>query len=96
MDIHNKQFTRCLIWAIIFFLVVFPDPDESRRHKPWVWEKELKMYEMGPDREDVFIFKWNMDSEQKDLSVYADKSYTADIWFWKACRTDSTGFCGVD
>ncbi|UCE05134.1 MAG: ABC transporter substrate-binding protein, partial [bacterium] len=23
MDIHNKQFTRCWIWAIIFFLVVF-------------------------------------------------------------------------
>ena len=76
----------------IYFLVVFPDPDESRIHKPWVWDNDLEMYKMGHDREDCFVFKWNMESKSKDLSVYADESYVADIWFWKACRTNPVGF----
>jgi hypothetical protein len=27
-----------------------------------------------------------------DLSIYADNSYTTDIWYWKACRSDPMGF----
>lgn len=76
----------------IFFLVTFPDPDESRKHKEWVWNKEDQMYKPGPEREDTFVFKWNMGNKHVDLSVYANQPYTTDIWFWKACRTDSAGF----
>lgn len=76
----------------IFFLVSFPDPDESKTHKSWVWNKAIEVYEMGPDREDIFIFKWNMEAEPVDLSIYADHPYKADIWFWKACRTNPAGF----
>jgi hypothetical protein len=76
----------------IFFLVTFPDPNESRIHKAWVWDENQKMYRIGPDREDCFVFKWNMELKPKDLSVYADVPYVADIWFWKACRTDPAGF----
>lgn len=76
----------------IFFKVVFPDPDESRIHKPWTWNKDLRIYRIGPEREDTFVFKWNMDSDEKDLSVYSDNPYTADIWFWKACRSDPSGY----
>ncbi|MCP4753947.1 MAG: hypothetical protein GY866_23940 [Proteobacteria bacterium] len=36
--------------------------------------------------------KWNMASDPTDLSVFADAPYLADIWFWKACRTDPLGF----
>lgn len=76
----------------IFFLVTFPDPDESRRHKEWVWDKNSQIYESGPEREDTFVFKWNMGSKPVDLSVYADEPSTTDIWFWKARRTDPAGF----
>lgn len=76
----------------IFFLVTFPDPDESRRHKTWVWNPAQKFYEMGPDREDCFVFKWNMEDRPVDLSVYADNAYLADIWYWKADRTDPVGY----
>lgn len=76
----------------IFFLVSFPDPDQSNEHKSWIWDSETEMYTIGPDREDSFVFKWNMEPLPVDLSVYADNSYTADIWFWKACRTDPSGF----
>jgi len=76
----------------IFFLVTFPDQNESRIHKAWIWDENQKMYRIGPDREDGFVFKWNMAIKPKDLSVYADVPYVADIWFWKACRTDPAGF----
>jgi hypothetical protein len=76
----------------IFFWVSFPDPDMSAEHKPLVWDKKTEMYKTGPERGDCFIFKWNMEAEVLDLSVYADKPYTADIWFWKAGRTNPVGY----
>ena len=76
----------------IFLLVDFPDPDESRTHKSWVWDKTTALYRVGNDREDVFIVKWGMDTHPVDLSIYADDASTADVWFWKACRTDPAGY----
>ena len=76
----------------IFSLVSFPDPDESRTHKSWVWDKGRELYKIGNDREDIFVFKWNMESKPVDLSIKADNSYIADIWLWKACRTDPVGY----
>ena len=75
----------------IFFLVVFPDPDESRTHKSWAWDKKIEIYKQGLDREDVFIFKWNLMPYSVDLSIYSDSPYLSDIWFWKACRSDPSG-----
>lgn len=82
--LYNKQ--------DIFLLVRFPDPDENRIHKRWVWNKSQKVYEMGPEREDVFIVKWFMEFDPHGLSLFAGKPHKADIWYWKANRTDPTGY----
>ncbi len=76
----------------IFFMVRYADPDESRLHKPWVWNETDQIYKAGPEREDVFVFKWALKEETDDLSVHADLPYDADVWFWKAHRTDPVGF----
>lgn len=76
----------------VYFLIQFPDPDESRLHKPWIWNPAKGMYDMGPEREDCFILKWATDKRTTDLSVHADDTYAADIWFWKANRTDPVGY----
>ncbi|MEE8398966.1 MAG: ethylbenzene dehydrogenase-related protein [Desulfobacterales bacterium] len=76
----------------LFFLVEFPDPTESRSHKPWIWDKNQETYIMGSDRGDCFVFKWNMSQKLKDLRVNSDEPYRADIWFWKAGRTDPGGY----
>jgi hypothetical protein len=78
--------------STIFFLVSFPDKEESRLHRSWIWNKENETYEEGPAREDVFVFKWKMDDTIQDLSVFSDETYEADIWYWKANRTDPQGF----
>ncbi len=77
---------------MIFFIVQYPDRDESRSHRTLAWNKKTEMYDSGPDREDCFIFKWNMGPKDVDLSIYADQGHEADIWFWKAYRTDPAGF----
>ena len=70
----------------IYFLVSYLDKNESRLHRCWIWDKEKEMYIEGPTREDVFVFKWKLDNATKDLSIYSDESYAADIWYWKAYR----------
>jgi len=75
----------------IAFLVRFPDASEDRQHKTMFWDKDLKMYKTGPKREDVFLFKWSMESIPVDLTLSANTPYKADIWFWKAYRTDHAG-----
>ena len=77
---------------MIYFLVQYPDSSENRLHKPWVWDKELKAYKIGPQREDTFNFKWNMEDSEVDLSNFSDDAYSADIWYWKANRTDTAGY----
>ena len=76
----------------VFTLVEFPDETENRAHKTLEWNKAAKRYRSGPQREDTFVFKWSMEPYLVDLSVSANKPYRADIWYWKADRTDPSGF----
>ena len=77
---------------MFYFLVKYPDATRDDLHKTWVWNKELEVYEIGPAREDTFFFKWNMMDKKVDLSNFADNDYTADIWYWKAHRTNPSGY----
>ncbi|MHC4295376.1 MAG: ethylbenzene dehydrogenase-related protein [Planctomycetota bacterium] len=76
----------------VFVLVEFPDQTENRAHKTLIWDEEAKRYRIGPQREDTFVFKWSMGPYPVDLSVSANKPYQADIWYWKAHRTDPSGY----
>ena len=78
--------------SFIYFLVTFPDADESRQHRPWTWNDNAGMYEVGPEREDCFVFKWFMESDPGDIHIDSDEPHTADTWFWKANRTDPLGY----
>ena len=82
--VHNGQ--------TIFFLVRFPDDTEDRQHKTLEWNDALQAYRSGPEREDSFVFKWNMEPGPVDLTISGDDRYKADIWYWKANRTDPVGF----
>ncbi len=76
----------------LYFQVSFPDQDESRTHKSWTWDKGREIYTVGHDREDTLILKWSMLPETVDLSIFSHTPHHADIWFWKACRTDPAGY----
>ncbi len=76
----------------IYMLVQYPDKESNYTHKTLRWNAETKVYETGGDREDAFVFKWNMEPYPLDLSVTAENPYRADVWFWKAHRTDHAGY----
>jgi len=76
----------------VFFLVQFPDAAQNFLHKPWEWDAVGKKYQTGPHREDTFVFKWNMMDKDVNLSNFSDDDYRADVWYWKANRTNPAGF----
>lgn len=76
----------------IFFLVTYPEHAPSETHKTWTWDAKEEVYREGPDREDVFIFKWSMSGNAVDLRLRDPEPHRADIWFWKARRTNPSGY----
>lgn len=78
--------------GVIYFLVSFPDADESRVHRELYWDASSQRYLESSEREDVFVFKWNMSPYAVDLRLHGERDYLADIWFWKAQRTDPLGY----
>lgn len=76
----------------VFILTTFPDKTENRDHKTQVWMPGQERYRIGTDREDTFVLKWSMEAGPVDLRVDAEEPYKADIWFWKAHRTDHAGY----
>ena len=77
----------------IFFLVSFPDVAPSTTHKSWRWDPNEEIYRDMGDREDMFVFKWSLSGHDINLSLReAIEPHRADIWFWKAHRTNRGGY----
>jgi hypothetical protein len=75
-----------------FFLVTFPDETPSETHKAWRWDAKEEIYREGPEREDVFVFKWSMSGNNVNMALRDHEIHHADIWFWKARRTNAAGY----
>ncbi|OHB32834.1 MAG: hypothetical protein A2X84_04195 [Desulfuromonadaceae bacterium GWC2_58_13] len=76
----------------LYLLGQFPDPTESRLHRQVIWNPAQQSYEDGPTREDCLVLKWSMVPHETTLSLKENRPYRADIWFWKASRTDHAGY----
>ncbi len=76
----------------IFFRVTYPDAAPSETHKSWGWDQQEAIYKPQPDREDMFVFKWSLVGNTVHLGLRDAEPHRADIWFWKAHRTNPTGY----
>lgn len=76
----------------IYFLVSYPDKSSNLKHQNYHWDTELETYVPGNEIEDTFLFKWSMVGNPGDLTLSSLRPYEADIWFWKAYRTDPIGY----
>jgi hypothetical protein len=76
----------------LYLLSQFPDATESRLHRQLVWNPAQQGYEEGPTREDCLVLKWSMVPHETKLTLKENRPYRADIWFWKANRTDHAGY----
>ncbi len=77
---------------MIYFLAKYPDAAASESHKSWFWEAEEEVYKPGMDREDMLVYKWLMTGDALTFQADAVDVHTADIWFWKARRTNPAGY----
>lgn len=77
---------------MIFVLAKFPDKAPSESHKTWGWDYEDEIYKQLKDREDVCAIKWSMVGNNVSLSLRQPMEHKADVWFWKAHRTNPAGF----
>jgi hypothetical protein len=76
----------------IFLLVTYPDQAPSETHRSWGWDAKEGVYKPLGDREDVLVLKWSMVGNQVSLSFRDAQPHRADIWYWKALRTNPMGY----
>jgi hypothetical protein len=78
--------------ARIYIRAIYADQAPSITHKSWYWNASEAYYTQGLDREDMFVLKWSMQGLDAKISLHQAKPHVADIWFWKACRTNPAGY----
>lgn len=76
----------------IFMLVKFKAAKPSYKHKLLYWSDTKERYTTGKEREDTFVFKWNMLPLPSDITLSSNTPYKADVWYWKSARTNHVGF----
>lgn len=63
----------------IFFLIEYQTESENRQHQIWHWDPVRQAYIPGTEKEEVFTII---------LAEKPDNNSKADIWIWRAARTD--------
>ncbi len=74
----------------IYVLAIWDDATESRLHKPYAWNEELHTYRRTDQLEDRFAINFLMSGEFSN-SKMSGAEFTADVWHWKASRSDPAG-----
>ncbi|TXH67800.1 MAG: hypothetical protein E6Q83_16050 [Thiothrix sp.] len=71
----------------VYFYSEWEDSTEDIFHKPHVWDESKAKYVEGPQREDRFALEFAMSGDY-DANWYSGKEFKADMWNWKAARTN--------
>ncbi len=83
--IHGKR---------VFFLFQWADAQADILHKPFVWNEAAGRYRGGPQREDRFAIQFAIQfaiSGDYDVDWFSGRRFTADMWHWKASRSNPIG-----
>jgi hypothetical protein len=75
--------------SCIYLLVVFPSEKENRKHRLWHWDPLKQLYLSGPEKEDELYVLWSEFPLDAIPGTFAEN---ADVWIWRAARTDPAGF----
>ncbi len=74
----------------IYVLTVWRDATESRLHKPYRWDEQMLSYRRTRDLEDRFAISFPMSGDFSHNKL-SGAEFTADVWHWKASRSDPAG-----
>lgn len=75
---------------MIYVLAQWPDSSKDDTHKTLTWNVEKDGYEEGKDREDRLALNFPI-SGDFTACMLSGKTFVADVWHWKAYRSQSVG-----
>lgn len=73
-----------------FFLFQWKDDTHDAVHKPYLWDEAKGKYVAGDQSEDRFAINFAISGDFTH-DWFSGKSFTADMWHWKAARTNPIG-----
>lgn len=76
----------------LYVLAQWPDATRSDRRDPYVWNTEIEAYERPTLADDQFALEFPLAGELQVSMLAEGKSYTADVWHWKAGRSNLDGW----
>jgi len=74
----------------VYFLMQWNDSTQDEQHKPYVWDNAKGKYGKGKQREDRLAIQFAMTGDY-DVNWLSGNLFTADIWHWKAARSNGLG-----
>ena len=75
----------------LYLLARWEDPTADHGHKTWRWSDEKGAYVDSGDREDRFAIEFPL-GESFHACMLGGEQYEADVWHWKACRSNPAGY----
>ena len=85
----DVEFQAAVSGDRIFLAARWPDAEENRIFKPWVWKKNK--YKRGKQRDDMFAVRFDMAGDFHTCMI-ADADYDVDVWLWSAAKTDPNNY----
>lgn len=76
----------------VFFLAEWSDSTLSDMRDPYIWNPELKQYERPSQPDDQFAIEFPLDGDFELSMLTTESEYTADVWHWKAGRSNPRGW----
>jgi DMSO reductase family type II enzyme heme b subunit len=87
---ERVELTAAIRGNRIYMLVVWDDPTRSDLHKPHKWNEAAYTYEKTDQMEDRFAISFEMSGEFSANKI-GGSEFTADVWHWKADRSNRAG-----
>lgn len=74
----------------IYFYLSWKDSTENVEHKPFVWDEQQGRYLQSTELEDRLALQFAMSGDYT-TDWLSGNSFTADMWHWKAFRSNTLG-----
>ncbi len=76
----------------VAILAEWPDSTRSDMRDPYIWNANTREYDRPSKADDQFAVEFAIDGDFQPNMLPASGEYTADVWHWKAGRSNPKGW----
>ncbi len=76
----------------LYILVQWPDTTRSDMRDPFIWNPATNKYDRPTTPDDQFAIEFPLEGNFRISMLPTEGSYTADVWHWKAGRSNLDGW----